>query len=216
MVTIFGSLPFSIVGAKDLRYVMHLIPILIFPACKELVKCLEKLPKSKYLRLGTLATLLLISSSICFGESKRVYEVNRHFNPPGFYEGAYYWIATNTPNEDYAIMDLFFRNAQWLLQHFQPNNKRITFFMNPLGGSDLWEFWKLEKEEMLARLKKYKIRYIVVETYFYEVPSWRRKFLGWTHIPQEAIIRFNSLPENFKLVFDNKQVWIFEVRYDEV
>ena len=25
--------------------------------------------------------------------------------------------------------------------------------MNPLGGSDLWQFWKLEKEEMLEKLE---------------------------------------------------------------
>jgi len=201
-IILVGLLPFLTVGAKDIRYIMFLIPSICIAASISLYDLLKNV-KYKHVYLILLCILIILSMKTVVSESERITKNIRGF-PPGTIE-AYLWIRENTP-KDSVVMDLFTPNMVFV-------TGRKGVFPHICCCGDLWEFWKLPEDEMIKVLKKYDIKYIVTENYFYTVPKWKRHLLGWTHIPEEFVYLTNS-SKHFKLVYNTKDVFIFEVMYN--
>jgi len=201
-IILVGLLPFLLIGAKDIRYIMFLIPSVCIVASISVYDILKNLSGKafKYTYLILLCLLIIVSFNTVASESERITKNIRGF-PPGTVE-AYLWIRENTP-EDSVVMDLFTPNMVFM-------TGRKGVFPHICCCGDLWEFWKLPEDEMMSALKKHKVKYIVTENYFYRVPKWKRHLLGWTHIPEEFIYLTNT-SKHFKLVYNTEDVFIFSV-----
>lgn len=196
-----GSLPIVLIGARDIRYIMFLLPTAAFVSSKYIYECL------KSVRYGTLLFYLLTvafaayTANMMLHEGPRINDL-RHF-PPGTLK-AYEWIKHNTP-EDSVVLDLFTPNMVYV-------TGRKGVFPHTCCCGDLWEFWKLPEDEMMRVLRNHNISYIVTENYFYLIPKELRWLAGWTHIPEEFIYLTN-VSNHFKLVYNTPEVFIFKVEY---
>jgi len=202
-----GLIVVLFIATKDIRYIMHLVPLSVFLFCSFLK---EFLPDFKY---KTHILLLLVVVCI-FIFAFEIRESGKRINDlraltPSILE-AYKWLATNTTNAEYNILDLFTPRALLLLYYFDPSNQRGVTFPHPHAGSGevLWHFW--EYPDARQRLKSCKIKYIVVEKYFFTVPYQMRKFIGWTHLPEEFVKWADDKPY-MERVFENRDMLIYEV-----
>ena len=202
-----GLIPELILGAKDIRYIMHLVPITVFLFCSFLKEFIPEFKyKKHFLYILILALVVLTIFEIKSG-GERIMSIR---NPSYGMMDAYEWLANNTLNEEYNILDLFAPRGLFLLYMFDSSNKRgVTFPHAHAGSGDtLWHFW--EYPDAKQRLESCKIKYIVVQKYFFKIPKSLRRFAGWTYLPEE-FVEWADRQTYMKRVFENEDILIYRV-----
>ena len=203
-IIISGVIPLLIGDIKNLRYVTNLLPLLSVFSSVLIYNILSKFNRKiiAFLIIGLFVHHIGMVNKL--NTVTKIASGGRDWVPVGT-DDAYRYIIENAP-DDVVVMDLLTPNFVFYTQYYDNDSKRIGIFPRYFCCPELIDFWKLNKITALKVLDKYKVKYIIAETYLLMDVENKHSIIK---IPMEAVEKF--IEWNFTVFYSSPHVIIFEV-----